>query len=333
MARRPELVDVTAIMRMVANRRSLDEIGGVLKVVGKDADGYGRIQYRAYRYIVDELAGETRLSERTKTFQWSVSALAVRVLPAALSRLRAQDFRPDQEAHFSTDDMIARILSEERGIETLVDVLLNPRVRSYPLSLPEFKKELARENPRLLPDRLHQRLERDLGVMAYHCSTIWLKLPEGDDGNLGEMLENGTEERDEALERHLRIRAEIRRLWHSSAPWQLNDEQRRSLYEVVEPMSYMLLEELHSMLVCSGRDAMAKRLLRRVIDVMPRRDGRRAKTVILAKRAWMNGHLRQLRRFATQLRRRGGQHSEVDKWISFAEARGAATARFTLSDN
>lgn len=347
--RRPELVDIKSVFRMVTNEEPATYIAEIIARLETDSYRIGRLgaQGAAYRFIAEELANEQRLADRSWTEQWAVSSLAMRILPGIIQRLQQADYQPTEDLVFSSDAVLAQIFGEEHGIETFVDTVMNDRVRLYPQEAKDLASFLNEENRGITPQDIDGLLEQDFKTAAFHCETIWHRAAQHSDPQtpsapktsgdteasvsvIQPSVDDGEGDENNTDTLATRTYSEIRELWWKTHKAGINEELRPQYIELTRMFSYTILQELHGMLICSGRDDMAARLLDRMKAKMPRGERGMPRQVVLNKSRVLAIARRRLSAHGANLRRSGQSTKEVDLWLSFMRTRVNVVKDFNL---
>lgn len=190
---KPELLDIRPVARQTGSRRNLEEIdafmncieqihrseGGVElrnKAADRPSKTPAQLHYDVFRFVSKELSDSDGLASKSITYRWFVVSLAYRVLPWLLIRLRQSDYGPDQQGKSVTDDVLAQILGDEKGIETIVETVLAEAVREYPRHLSGYAAGLAREHSNINLGQHEQRMQHELARLRLLVDLIWWKV-------------------------------------------------------------------------------------------------------------------------------------------------------------
>lgn len=398
-AKQSDLIDLGAIARLILNHNDLDEIVRFRDVIqeavllhevtfGKsratDAE-LSRLKYAAYRFVVEELADEKKLSDRKVAHRWAVATLGLRVIHSCVASLREADYSTAPHPDFSTDPMMSRILAEKDGIgiDILVDTVMNRRIRDYPAQIFDGRAGLMAEH-RGNDAFIAAIIDRELGYLASHSDRLWFKVADGektDDARAtvkvvdaaqpeptaaspetggapedrvpsGGVPESGGEGGDRQIEKDSgaadkehtddatkphhhsheegdETETDIRaRRVRREFPVPRNDSEREDAIRKARLLPYRLLQEVHEMLLCSGRSGDAARLLGRLSPHLDRQNRLLIQNIVRQKKIRLEAHLRALANFRAMAERRGEDTAEVEQWQAFAARRLHQSARF-----
>lgn len=126
---RPELLNVTAIFRMINERAPFETKWDVLNIVERDARKQtgNDFQYRIFRYLVADINKPEDVDNRYEFVRDAfLAGLALRVIPTAVQRLKSRDYKDGAEKF--SDTMVEKIFSQENGIGDLTSVMTSNRV-------------------------------------------------------------------------------------------------------------------------------------------------------------------------------------------------------------
>ncbi len=129
---RPELIDVSAILRMVNERAPFATKWDILSIVETEARKQtgNELQYRIFRFLVSDIAKTVDDKRHLDVFRDAfLAGLALRVIPAGMRRLKAVDY--EKGSLQLSDALLEQIITAKDGIMDLVAVMTAPRVRNY----------------------------------------------------------------------------------------------------------------------------------------------------------------------------------------------------------
>ncbi|MEL6375841.1 MAG: hypothetical protein AAFQ04_01435 [Pseudomonadota bacterium] len=189
---KPELLDIRPVARQTGNRRNLEEIDAFMKCIEQIHGSEGGVElrnkatdqpsktpaqlhYDVFRFVSKEVSDSDGLASKSITYRWFVVALAYRVVPWLLIRLRQSDYGENQQGKSVTYDVLAQILGEENGIETIVETVLSDAVRNYPRHLAGYAAALEREHSNITLDQHKKRMQHELARLRLLVDLVWWK--------------------------------------------------------------------------------------------------------------------------------------------------------------
>lgn len=329
---KPELVDLRAVARQTANRQSLAEIDAFMRCIGeldvatndghlerqrkeKAAVSRARLHYDAYRYVATEFADEASLKDKSVTYRWFVVALAYRILPGFFVRLRQADYAHGASPEFSTDEAMEQILAEEKGIETFVKTMLCSRMRDYPSELVSAHNGLLDEHPDISPEKHVARVCEEVARLRFWIDHLWsIGLDDVDQFDETTGAESSSDaatttdesssmatEAKETVEEQPKTKPSKMRRIEIVLPTTQEDWDAHVAYTA--RISFHILQEFHEMLVCSGREAQAERLIAEMKASGRRGDLREVKAVVRWKARLLKNLQRDVVRYRRNLKR------------------------------
>lgn len=129
---RPELIDVSAILRKVNERAPFATKWDILSIVETEARKQtgNELQYRIFRFLVSDITKTVDDNQHLDVFRDAfLAGLALRVIPAGVRRLTAADY--EEGSPQLSDAMLEQIITAKGGITDLVTVMTAPRVRNH----------------------------------------------------------------------------------------------------------------------------------------------------------------------------------------------------------
>ncbi len=291
---RPELLDATAILRMVNENAPFETKWDILSIVERDAikQAGNDLQYRIFKFLAAEIdkkefGKSEEDNDRFRVYRDAFMAgLALRVLPLAVRRLKAGDYAKDAPAF--SDGMLEKILADEDGIQDLVRVLTAPRVRDhldsllkvervkgvfhrftlqefmrieemcYAMQIKPLENEKGGKSEQKSHEEFHQELYRAYMKDVRDLISLVENLPVISGFNT---RNPGRGAVGTARGRALRLKKAGEELVIPFLRAHLGSTKARDNFENIKSLNLLVFVELHGALLCAGRDDSAKDIL------------------------------------------------------------------------